>query len=440
MSAIKTYYSVYFTLFLIVYYVDGFVWHGDTFTRKVSLEMNPGLTPPHPPHGVSMLHARALGRNDTLHFLLCSGGAPALMLIHTHSTESTLKVNWTKFVTSDPAGSVKVEPESSVQYRGALVFTRLWEYDELNTTGQEVLSPYELQDFDWEDVNQTVDYTHHTAELCGRHAHFSRNASLCLHFSLYESSGRDGAWPSLLHNANSSQLRILLNNVMPRTNQSHFGLELQTVSEASEPGLQTHVHVHRSIDDEYTPSIFQVSEWVWPHDNSSSKVGFSQWKPVMYKKSLPAIEDAAPCSHSEPVSLPQAPPSRIIPACFTQNPLTHGLNVTFNMTTEPTPNSTHFLSCLLPLPLSFFCTLSLSLSLSLSQDHAGGNRNSSVRFLLSSGHRHHGHRSRHSSRPPRGRRSFHLCTEEKAGSARPVRIDQLIAHADMPVDCFSSTH
>lgn len=58
---------------------------------------------------------------------------------------------------------------------------QLWEYDELNSTGQEVFSPYELQDFDWEDVNKTVDYTHHTAELCGRHAHFSRNASLCLH-------------------------------------------------------------------------------------------------------------------------------------------------------------------------------------------------------------------------------------------------------------------
>ncbi|KAK3526471.1 hypothetical protein QTP70_029645 [Hemibagrus guttatus] len=345
MSAFKAYYSIYFTLSLIVYCVNGFVWHGDTFTRKVSLEMNPGLTPPSaPPPGISMLHARALGRNDTLHFLLCSGGAPALMLIHTHSTESILKVNWTKFLSSDPVGSVKVEPESSVQYRGALVFTRLWEYDEVNSTAQEVLSPYELQDFAWEDVNKTVDYTHHTAQLCGRHTYYSSQASLCLHFSLYESSGRETAWPGLLHNANSSQLRILLKDFIPRTNQSHFGLELQTVSEASEPGLQTQVHIHKSIDDEYTPSIFQVSEWVWPHDNSSSTVGFSQWKPVVYKKSVPAIEDAVPCSHSEPISLPQAPPSRIIPACFAQNPLTHGLNVTFNMTTVPTPNSTHFLS------------------------------------------------------------------------------------------------
>lgn len=75
-------------------------------------------------------------------------------------------------------------------------------------------------------------------------------------FSVYESSGREEAWPSLLHNANSSQLHLLLEGVTPRTNQSQFGLELQTVSEA---GLQSRVEVQRSIDDEYTPSIFQVS-------------------------------------------------------------------------------------------------------------------------------------------------------------------------------------
>lgn len=90
--------------------------------------------------------------------------------------------------------------------------------------------------------------------------------------------------------------------------------------------------------------LCQVSEWVWSHDNSSSVVGFSQWKPVVYQKIQPAIEDAAPCSHSEPVDLPQAPPSRIILAYFTQSSLTHGLNVTFNVTSEPAKNSTQYLS------------------------------------------------------------------------------------------------
>lgn len=88
--------------------------------------MNPGLTPPtEVPPGVSLLHARALGHNDTLHFLFCSGGAPALLLIHTDSADSVLKVNWTRFLTPERTGSVRVEPESSVQFQSALVFTRV---------------------------------------------------------------------------------------------------------------------------------------------------------------------------------------------------------------------------------------------------------------------------------------------------------------------------
>lgn len=93
---------------------------------QLSMEMNPGLTPPTElPPGVSLLHARALGHNDTLHFLFCSSGAPALLLIYTDSTDSVLKVNWSRFVSQDRAGSVTVEPESSVQYQSALVFTRV---------------------------------------------------------------------------------------------------------------------------------------------------------------------------------------------------------------------------------------------------------------------------------------------------------------------------
>ncbi|KAF5889875.1 glycosylated lysosomal membrane protein [Clarias magur] len=343
MSAFKAVYLVYSASLFTAWSVNGFMGNSDTFTRKVSLHMNPGLTPPLVPSpGVSILHARAVGRDDTLHFLFCSGEAPALLLVHTQSNESVVTVNWPVFLSRNPAGSVTVKPEGSVRYRSALVLTRLWEYDELNSTGQSALSPYELRDFDWDDVNQTVDYTHHTAQLCGRHHNFSNNASLCLQFSAFESSGREEAWPSLLHHANSSQLRVLLRGMTPQTNRSHFALELQTVSEAS---LQTRVDVHRSIDDEYTPSIFQVSEWVWSHDNHSSVVGFSQWKPVVYQRDHPAIEDAAPCSHSEPVDVTQAPPSLIIAAYFTQSLVTHGLNVTYSVTlSDPAPNSTQYLS------------------------------------------------------------------------------------------------
>jgi hypothetical protein len=72
-----------------------------------------------------LLHVRALGKNDTLHYLLCSQGAPALLLVHTNSTSSKVKVDWPAFLVQNTTGSLKLTPESSVLYSNALVFTRV---------------------------------------------------------------------------------------------------------------------------------------------------------------------------------------------------------------------------------------------------------------------------------------------------------------------------
>lgn len=78
---------------------------------------------------------------------------------------------------------------------------------------------------------------------------------VCHQISAFESEGRESAWPSLLHNSNSSQLRVSLEGVTARVNYSRFSLELLSVGDS---GFQGRVDVHRSIDDEYTPSIFKV--------------------------------------------------------------------------------------------------------------------------------------------------------------------------------------
>lgn len=73
---------------------------------------------------------------------------------------------------------------------------------------------------------------------------------------MFESEGRGLSWPHLLHTANSSQVKVWLDDLLPRANHSRFALELQAVSGALP---LSRVDVHRSIDDEYTPSVFKVS-------------------------------------------------------------------------------------------------------------------------------------------------------------------------------------
>lgn len=57
---------------------------------QLVVELNPGS--PFAPPGGELLHVRAVGDNDTLHFLFCSQGAPTLLLVHTNTSSSTVKV------------------------------------------------------------------------------------------------------------------------------------------------------------------------------------------------------------------------------------------------------------------------------------------------------------------------------------------------------------
>lgn len=72
----------------------------------------------------------------------------------------------------------------------------------------------------------------------------------------YETSGRDGTLPGLLHTTNSSKVEFVLAGAAPRGNSSWFALEMATVEEA---GVVQRLRSARSIDDEYTPTIFEVS-------------------------------------------------------------------------------------------------------------------------------------------------------------------------------------
>ncbi|XP_054620249.1 glycosylated lysosomal membrane protein [Dunckerocampus dactyliophorus] len=308
----------------------------DASTRKLSVQLNPGAVAP--PTGGDLLHVRAEGHNDTLHFLLCSQGAPTLLLVHTNDSSSSVSVNWPLFLSRNASGSLQVEPASSILSSAALVFSRLLEYNDINNTAEvtsDLFSPYELHNVSW----SRMQLSGASARLCGAVA----GGSVCVHLSVFESEGRAEMWPRLLHTANSSQIEVWLDSLSPRAARSRFLLELQAVGGAY---ALNRVEVHRSIDDEFTPSIFKVSQWLSADDDSSHGQGFVLWKPVAYRHLLPALEDATPCRHSDPRPLEGeavAAVSGLVRAFFTKEEA-YGLNVSFGLAGQPFYNSTKFLS------------------------------------------------------------------------------------------------
>ncbi|CAN9503562.1 unnamed protein product [Ophioblennius macclurei] len=327
------------------------------FTRNLSAVVNPGYPFTTDPVG-DLLHVKAVGPNDTLHYLFSSQGAPTVLLIHTDSTSSDIKVNWTEFLARNASGGLWVEPKNSLLYSTALVFSRLLEYDDVNDTARpnsDFFPPYDLQNFTWSPLN--LSGTTPNALLCGGVA----QGLLCLQLAVFGEQGRGESWPRLLHSENSSQLEVRLDGITPRSPNSRFLLELQAVGETNPP---SRVDIVRSIDDEYTPSIFKVSQWVSSTNGSSDVLGFVQWKPVAYRQSHPVLEDATPAGHSEP--LPQsgeaaAFSSALIRAFFAE-PQSVGLNMSFGLAGEPFYNSSGFLSWTLlvgigPPPVETFSSL-----------------------------------------------------------------------------------
>ncbi|XP_026155254.1 glycosylated lysosomal membrane protein [Mastacembelus armatus] len=325
-------------LFCLVGLCQSLFSRGDAYKRQLSVELNPGSRPALTDG--DLLHVRAVGNNDTLHFLFCSLGAPTLLLVHTSSSNSTVTVDWLQFLARNTSGTLKVEPESSILYSTAVVFSRLWEYNDVNDTAHptsELFPPYELQNFTWSHLNLSGS----SALLCGVAATFV-NGTLCFQLSVFASEGRGQSLPHLLHSANSSQLSWWLDGVLPQATRSRFLLELQAVGGAYP---LSRVDVHRSIDDEFTPSIFKVSQWVSSMNGSSEVLGFVQWKPVAYRQSNPALENATPCRHTEPQRQSGeavAAASGLIRAFYSE-PQTFGLNMSFGLAGDPFYNSTKFL-------------------------------------------------------------------------------------------------
>jgi len=85
------------------------------------MQYNPGWNG----SSVNLLHVRAEGPGDTLHYVWSSAGAPAVLLLATGGRSSTLRVDWPRLLSPAPAGAVWIDPPSSVIYAAAVVFTKV---------------------------------------------------------------------------------------------------------------------------------------------------------------------------------------------------------------------------------------------------------------------------------------------------------------------------
>ncbi|KAG8146655.1 hypothetical protein E2320_013785 [Naja naja] len=227
------------------------------YRRRVSLEYNPGWASP----DVNLLHTRAVGVNDTLHYVWSTIGVPTVLLVYTASDNSSLRVNWTRLLSSSPAGAIWIEPAGSVLYSTAPGWAAERNGAQRRLPG---LQP---------------------------RRHLWQREHL---FQAYEEGSRDGILPCLLHSANSSKVEFTMEGVAPRGNRSRFALEILVVEEGSR---RKQLQSALSIDDEYTPTIFEMAQLTSEPHNHSLGSSFLQWKTAAYNSKTPHRQNTVHCQY-----------------------------------------------------------------------------------------------------------------------------------------------
>ncbi|NWS77687.1 GLMPB protein, partial [Crotophaga sulcirostris] len=257
------------------------------------MQYNPGWNS----SSVNLLHVRAVGPADTLHYVWSSIGAPAVLLVATENGSSSLRVNWSRLLSPTPAGALWIDPPSSVVYSAAVVFTKVgmrW-WGKPNPSAAfpaPAKQPMDIPPWLSPSLSSTKEMTWPSVESTAHRTQGELTFYSPVQVTAYEAGGRDGALPSLLHTANSSKVEFVLAGVAPRGNGSRFALEVAMVEEL---GVRQKLRSVRSIDDEYTPTIFEMLSLVAESQNDSSTLSFLQWKATAYGSRTPKREDGIQC-------------------------------------------------------------------------------------------------------------------------------------------------
>ncbi|KAJ6650230.1 hypothetical protein lerEdw1_013490 [Lerista edwardsae] len=209
---------------------------------------------------------------------------------------------------------------------------------------------YDLANFRWDSLEGNLNKTARTATFRGvsldAAGSFS-NGSISFQVTAFEDGSRDSPLPRLLHTANSSKVEFVIRGVAPRGNHSRFVLEIFTVEEA---GRQQTLESLRSIDDEYTPTIFEIAQLVPRSVNSTVGSGFLQWKTVAYSAWDAKREDTVHC-HYYPLQTENRtlPGASIAHAYFEAGALERGqgvaaINISFGGDNREAYEEKHYLS------------------------------------------------------------------------------------------------
>ncbi|XP_048735456.2 glycosylated lysosomal membrane protein-like [Ostrea edulis] len=274
--------------------------------RSMTTFFNPGCESQKCPQcNPGLAYVMSKGSNDILHYIISAiGGPPTALVIRTNKPykgKSQLQIDCKKVASKNeterreaitmPAGLKEI-------YSFGVVFSRLFQYNDtadkaditkygINGTTWRV---YDFTDVEWQDItkwssnNLIVMKVENSGEVLDRAFY---NDSLILQFHLFDQTDRSKELPHLQYDSNSMHIDFTLQDIdTGNSSSARWGLETVLLGSDSNTAPMS-INTKKSIDDEYAPGVFSISNWLTRPGNEANG-GYLQWRPVCYLKSARA--------------------------------------------------------------------------------------------------------------------------------------------------------
>nr|CAD7452824.1 unnamed protein product [Timema tahoe] len=262
--------------------------------RFLSSSVNPGCNPD---AGycdkVTLVHVRADGPNDTLHYLWGFTGKPSIILALT-SPNATLTINWKDFIF---ASVQAIEFSEKPVYSFGLVVNKIWEYNDVNDTGYLNMSlvnknykrAYDTEYFHWKiakfenDTEGAILHMESVKYNKPGDVTAVERGNIKFMVSAYGYNDHSDILPHLVHTQNSSLIDLVIDKLGTNSHFSHARFAVDIILASQDPKNTTMTfESHKSLDDEYTPGVFTMVDLQTPSSVSGAKGGYIQWRPVAY--------------------------------------------------------------------------------------------------------------------------------------------------------------
>ncbi|XP_050400032.1 glycosylated lysosomal membrane protein B isoform X2 [Patella vulgata] len=270
--------------------------------RKITTRLNPDCDVPECQDGyngsyANIAHIKAVGSEDTLHYVISTIGVPSVVVIRADPT-SSLSFNWKNLLSdnaTDRSGSITLTG-TALKNSFAVVFTELIEYNDVDDKatissyfhGNTTTTNYTIHDFGemmWSEV-ATVPGNKNSAIFS--HTVFKNDSDvkkaegfLSFTFNAYDNTGRQSVLPKMEYNMNNTLLDLLLNNLTAMYDKSRFSVGVVMIGTSQDKPDITET---RSLDDEYTPGVFKMFDWS-TKPCLKEDGGYLEWKPICYTSS-----------------------------------------------------------------------------------------------------------------------------------------------------------